>query len=253
MKNKKLVYFLELILVMVLIVFNKSILAKAEIRFEDTINTSQEEKSLVWGEKEVYLTFDDAPGDKVTEEILKILKDNGIKGTFFIVGNRIQGREKILKQIVSGGHSIGLHSYTHKFKTIYSSKKTFIDEMLKTSDEIYKNVGIRTCLIRFPGGSKPFMNNEFLQELHSYKFKIYDWNVPVSDGINSKLSPERFYKEAINTRQFKSPLIILMHCSGENENTAQALPQIIEYYKKLGYKFKPLTMDSPEYYFRVKK
>ena len=125
--------------------------------------------------------------------------------------------------------------------------------MLKTSDEIYDNVGIRTYLIRFPGGSKPFMDQKFLEQLHSYKFKIYDWNVPISDGINAKLSPEKFYKEATTCRQFKSPLIILMHCSGENENTVEALPRIIEYYKKCGYNFKKLTMDSPEYYFRVKK
>lgn len=247
MKNKKLVYLNVFIVLIVLISFNRAIEAKAKV-----IDTS-EEKSLSWGEKEVYLTFDDAPGDKVTEEILKVLKNNGIKGTFFIVGNRIKGREKILKQIVNEGHSIGLHSYSHQLKKIYSSKKIFIDEMQRTSDEIYDNVGVRTHLIRFPGGSKPFMNKEFLQQLHLCKFKIYDWNVAISDGINAKFSPQKFYKEAINTRQFKSPLIILMHCSGENENTVQALPQIIEYYKKLGYNFKALTKDSPEYYFRIKK
>ena len=253
MENKKLLYFNTIILVILLMVFSNAIEAEAEVTVKNTLDISEQKNGLAWGEKEVYLTFDDAPGDKVTEEILKVLKSHDIKGTFFIVGNRIKGREKILKQIVTEGHSIGLHSYSHKLKMIYSSKKVFIDEMQKTSDEIYDNVGIRTYLIRFPGGSKPFMNKEFLDELHSYKFKIYDWNVAISDGINAKFSPERFYKEAINTRQFKSPLIILMHCSGENENTVQALPQIIEHYKSLGYNFKALTIDSPEYYFRVKK
>lgn len=245
MKNKKKLYFQIVIILIVLIVFNKSIEAKAEVTVE--------KKGLQWGEKEVYLTFDDAPGDKVTQEILKVLKNEGIKGTFFIVGNRIKGRKEVLKQIVTEGHSIGLHSYSHEFKRIYSNPKIFIDEMQKTSDEIYDNVGIRTYLIRFPGGSKPFMNKGFLEKLHSYKFKIYDWNVAISDGINAKFAPQRFYKEATNCRQFKSPLIILMHCSGENENTVRALPQIIEYYKKLGYNFKALTVDSPEYYFRLKK
>jgi peptidoglycan-N-acetylglucosamine deacetylase len=244
LKNKKLVYF-DIIILIIIMIFNNIAQVNAKFISKNTL--------AAWGDKEVYLTFDDAPGDRVTEEILKVLKDNDIKGTFFIVGNRIEGREKVLKQIVTEGNGIGLHSYTHKFKKIYSNPKIFIDEMLKTSDEIYEKVGIRTYLIRFPGGSKPFMNKEFLEQLHSYNFKIYDWNVPISDGINAKLSPQRLYKEAINARKFKSPLIILMHCSGENENTVQALPKIIEHYKELGYNFKTLTVNSPEYYFRVKE
>ncbi|MBC8059330.1 MAG: polysaccharide deacetylase [Clostridiaceae bacterium] len=252
MKNKKMIYFYTFIIGILLMVFNNTIFAVEKDTPEDVLDVSEEKQCLGWGEKEVYLTFDDAPGDKITEKILKELKNCGIKGTFFIVGNRIKGREKVLKQIVNEGHSIGLHSYTHKFKKIYSRPKAFIDEMVSTSDEIYNVVGIRTYLLRFPGGSKPFMNKDLLQQLHSYKFKIYDWNVPVSDGIDARCSPERFYKEAIKTRKFKSPLIILMHCSGENQNTVEALPQIIDYYKKLGYNFKTLTVDSPEYYFRVK-
>jgi len=245
LKNKKLIFVGILIAVIGLIVFN--------ITTETKAKATSEKIGLAWGDKEVYLTFDDAPGDKVTEEILKVLKSNGIKGTFFIVGSRIKGREKILKQINKEGHSMGLHSYTHKFKSIYSNPKVFIDEMLKTSDEIYANIGIRTYILRFPGGSKPFMNKAFLEKLHSNKFKIYDWNVAVSDGINAKLSPDRFYREAINSKKFKSPLIILMHCSGENGNTVKALPKIIDHYKNLGYDFRALTMESPEYYFRVKK
>jgi peptidoglycan-N-acetylglucosamine deacetylase len=206
-----------------------------------------------WGQKDIYLTFDDSPGDRVTEEILNILNKDKIKATFFVVGCRIHGREKILKRITDEGNSIGLHSFTHKIKKIYSNSKVFIEEMMWTSDEIYKVTGLRTNIIRFPGGSKPFMTKKFLEELHTYKFKIYDWNIPVSDGINAKFSPDRFYKEAINQRQFKSPLIILMHCSGENENTVKALPKIIDHYKTLGYEFKTITQDTPEYYFRVKK
>jgi len=246
LKNKKIIY-LSIIMVMIFMSFSNVIEANEQV------DISEDKKVLTWGEKEVYLTFDDAPGDKVTEEILQILKNYKVKGTFFIVGNRIKGRENILKQIVKEGNSVGLHSYTHKFKKIYSSKKIFMEEMQMTSDEIYDNVGVRTHLLRFPGGSKPFMTKEFLQELHRYQFKVYDWNVPVSDGINAKRSPERFYKEAINSRKFKSPIIILLHCSGENENTVKALPQIIEHYNDLGYNFKTLTMNSPEYYFKVKQ
>ena len=203
--------------------------------------------------KIVYLTFDDAPGDKVTDEILDILKDNNIKATFFIVGNRIQGREEILKRISAEGHSMGLHTYTHNMRKIYSSHKIFIDEMLETSDEIFKVTGRRTYLIRFPGGSKPQLNQVFLNQLHELNFKIYDWNVALPDGINCKTAPARLYRDGTNMRYFTSPIFILMHCSGENENTCMALPNIIKYYKEQGYEFKAITKDTPEYYFKIKK
>ena len=203
--------------------------------------------------KELYLTFDDAPGDKVTAEILDILKNNQVKGTFFIVGNRIDGREAIVKRIYNEGHGIGLHSYSHKMKYIYSSHKAFLEEMMMTSEKIYDITGLRTTAIRFPGGSKPHLTKNFLEELHSYNFKVYDWNIPVSDGLNCKISSEKIIKEGTNSRKFTSPLIILMHCSGENKNTAKALPSIIENYKALGYEFKTINNETKEYYFKPKK
>lgn len=205
------------------------------------------------GKKVVYLTFDDAPGDKVTDEILDVLKENNIKATFFIVGNRIKGREEILKRICSEGHGMGLHTYTHNMRRIYSSHKIFIDEMLETQDEIFKVTGRRTYLIRFPGGSKPQLNKAFLNQLHELNLKVYDWNVPLSDGINCKIPPSRLYNEGINMRYFTSPIFILMHCSGENGNTCIALPKIIKYYKEQGYEFKAITENTPEYFFRIKK
>lgn len=203
--------------------------------------------------KEIYLTFDDAPGDKITEEILDILQKEKVKGTFFIVGNRISGRESIVKRICKEGHGIGLHSYSHNMKYIYSSHKNFLREMLRTYYLVYETTGERTCAIRFPGGSKPILTNKFLLELHNYNFKIYDWNVPVSDGINSKISAEKLIKEGTNSRKFISPIIILMHCSGENKNTARALPSIIEHYKNLGYEFKIIDNETKEYYFKPKR
>ncbi len=254
MKNRNFAYYYTLgIAIIFLSIFAIGIGGKNPVGLKNKAVFQRNKQDCEWGEKDVYLTFDDAPGDKVTEEVLDILKEKKVMGTFFVVGERISGREDIIKRISTEGHSIGLHSYSHKMKKIYSSPSAFIDEMEKTSDEVFKVNGVRTKIIRFPGGSKPFMTNDFLDKLHEQNFKIYDWNVPVSDGINAKLSPDKFYSEATNTRCFKSPLIILMHCSGENENTVKALPDIIEYYKELGYDFKALTSDCPEYYFKVKR
>lgn len=63
--------------------------------------------------KTIVLTFDDGPGERLTPEILKILQHHNIKGTFFLLGRNIPGREGIVKQIAEQGHEICSHSYDH--------------------------------------------------------------------------------------------------------------------------------------------
>ncbi len=60
---------------------------------------------------------------------------------------------------------MGLHTYTHDFKKIYSSNEVFIDEMLRCQEEIHKVTGVNTNIIRFPGGSVKRLNKEFKSQL----------------------------------------------------------------------------------------
>lgn len=199
--------------------------------------------------KIIYLTFDDGPSSIVTNDILNILKQNDVKATFFVVGSMIQGREPILKRIYNEGHSIGLHTYSHKYNQIYSSEDEFIKEMEKTSKEIKKVIGIQPNIIRFPYGSNPHLNNNFLKKLHAHNFKIYDWNASISDGVRPNTSPELLTREAIARGNGISYMVFLMHCTNTNVNTYKALPQIIQHYKKLGYEFRAITTDTPEFYW----
>lgn len=201
----------------------------------------------------VYLTFDDGPSTLVTNKILDILKEENIKATFFIVGNKIEGREDIIKRIYAEGHTIGLHTYTHKYRQIYSSEDAFIDEMVKTSEEVKKIINIQPHAIRFPSGSKKHLTSSLLEKLHSHNYKIYDWNLSLSDGIDYNTSSSKLYKEGTTKCINPNKIFLLAHCDQPNKNTCDALPNIIKYYKDLGYEFQPITDDTPEYYFRVSK
>lgn len=102
------------------------------------------------GEKVIYLTFDDGPSS-ITYKVLDILKENNVKATFFLIGNQIKGYENIVNRINEEEYGIGLHTYTHNFKAIYASKKSFIKEMLDTRDEInkyYKKQGYEFKVIK---------------------------------------------------------------------------------------------------------
>lgn len=203
--------------------------------------------------KVIYLTFDDGPSNNVTNKILDILKEKQVKATFFIVGYKIQGREDTLKRIAVEGSSIGLHTYTHNYKKIYSNENVFIDEMNRTRDEVKLVTGVSTNIIRFPAGSKPRLTKSFLDKLHGENYKIYDWNTSLSDGLDYNTSVTKLLKESTNVVKGASRIILLMHCDEFNENTCKALPQIIDLYKQKGYEFKAITEETPEYYFRLKQ
>jgi peptidoglycan-N-acetylglucosamine deacetylase len=196
-------------------------------------------------EKVIYLTFDDGPSI-VTSEVLDVLKKYEVKATFFLIGNQINGMENIVKRINSEGHSIGLHTYTHNFKGIYPNRNIFIKEMINCRNEINRVVGISPNIIRFPGGSRRRLTKAYLEKLHSYNFKVFDWNVESWDGINPRISPDRIYKDVTKNNEELSNIIMLLHCDYMHKNTCLALPRIIEYYKEKGYDFKIITEDTPE-------
>ena len=200
----------------------------------------------------VYLTFDDGPSN-ITEEMLWVLKKKNIKATFFVVGKEIEGNEEILKEIYNEGHAIGLHTYTHKMPIVYRNENSFIHEMEDTQEVIYRVLGIKTNIIRFPGGSKPHLNSEFLDRLHNSNYKIYDWNVTVSDGIDINRSSKSIYREATKFKGNLNRIIILMHCSKKNKNTLNALEDILTFYDKPIYHFEKITAETKEYYFRFKR
>lgn len=181
------------------------------------------------------------------------LKENDIKATFFLIGNQIDGLEDTVKRIFTDGHSIGLHTYTHKFKRIYSNRNTFINEMIQSSDKINEVVGISPDIIRFPGGSRGHLSESFLDKLHSYNFRIYDWNMETVDGLNPKVSPYKLYRQATKDSEELHTIILLLHCDYMHKNTCKALPEIIKYYKNKGYEFKPITEETPELYFPISK
>ncbi len=59
------------------------------------------------------LTFDDGPDPKWTPQILDILKREQVPATFFIIGKNGQSYPDLVRRIVSEGHEIGNHTFTH--------------------------------------------------------------------------------------------------------------------------------------------
>lgn len=188
------------------------------------------------GEKIVYLTFDDGPSAS-TDEILSVLSEKNVKATFFLVGERVEKYPDKVMSIFEGGHSVGIHSHTHRYSQIYSSQTALKDDVFACFCAIKAvNCNFTPRIYRFPGGS--FGRKKGLLKVpEQLGLRYYDWNASVRDCELPNPSPEQLLRCAIDTSKGKSTVILLMHDAKSKAATVQALPGIIDYYAQKGFSF----------------
>lgn len=173
--------------------------------------------------RQIALTFDDAPDTDFTPKVLDVLKQEGVKATFFVVGNRVEKHPDIVKRMVDEGHMIGNHSYNHANLPKLSDAE-FRDQIIKTDELIRQFTGYIPNIVRPPYGN---ISEEQIKWLASQHKKIVNWNV---DSLDWKgLSAEQV---RTNVLAHVSPgAIILQHSAGgtgeDLTGTVEALPGII--------------------------
>ena len=101
---------------------------------------------------EIALTFDDGPHPVYTKKLLDGLRKRGVKATFFLIGENIEGNEELVKQMAEDGHLIGNHTWSHADITKMSDKQA-CEEITKTSELVRSIVGYDTEYIRPPFGA----------------------------------------------------------------------------------------------------
>ena len=198
----------------------------------------------------IYLTFDDGPSSTITPKILDVLKEKGVHATFFIL-NYNETNEHLVKREINEGHAIGIHGYSHKYSEIYTSVEACYNNIIKLQDKIYKSTGIKTMLVRFPGGSSNTVSKKYCvgvmskvsEKILSEGFKYYDWNVLSGDSGDVK-TKEGVYNNVTKGIKPGRDNIILMHDFSGNNKTLEALPEIIDYGLNNGYKFEVITTDT---------
>jgi len=179
----------------------------------------------------VYLTFDDGPSI-YTEDILAILDRYDVKATFFVVGKESDQAKESLSMIVDGGHTLGMHSYSHKYSQLYQSVEDFADDFVKLQSFLYDVTGVESKVYRFPGGSSNTVSNIDMQEFADYLegqgVQFYDWNISSGDGGSILLPVNTLVKNCTEDIPNQDISIILLHDSADKRTTVEALPIIIE-------------------------
>ncbi|MBP8315859.1 polysaccharide deacetylase family protein [Clostridium neonatale] len=202
------------------------------------------------GKKVVYLTFDDGPSETVTPKILDILKAENVKATFFVLGNSIDSSEEsknILKREVSEGHSIGNHTYSHNYSYLYPNRiinvENFMDDIEKANKSIKAVLGEDFVVraIRFPGGYMSWRDKDGINDILKEKgYYHIDWNSLSKDAEGGYKSSEQLLEEVKSSVSGREKAVILMHDNYGKEETAKALPEIIDYLKEQGYEFRTI-------------
>lgn len=199
-----------------------------------------------------YLTFDDGPSDN-TLKVLDVLDSYGVKGTFFVVGST---KSQYMTEIVKRGHAIGIHTATHKYNEIYKDVNSYLEDFKNISDIIYNTTGVRTNIMRFPGGSSNLISKKYCEgimtdlstRMQELGYAYFDWNVDSGDANAASVPANVLVENVLNGAKGKKSICVLMHDNGAKGTTAQALPQIIEGLKEMGFRFEALNATSFGYH-----
>lgn len=194
----------------------------------------------------IYLTFDDGPNAGTTNKILDILKEEGVKATFFVTCN---GPDSLIKRMYDEGHMVALHTATHNYSYIYSSIDNYFNDLKRVSDRVKRITGFESKIIRFPGGSSNTISRNYKKGIMtdltslvlSEGYRYYDWNVDGMDASSARSSSDVYFN-VISNLNVNRANVVLMH---DTKNiTVGALRNIIKYGKDNGYKFDKITMDT---------
>ncbi len=176
------------------------------------------------------LTFDDGPHPAVTPRILDILRVEGVRATFFPIGNVAVRHPRIIQRIVQEGHEVGNHSLTHpNMRTLTTEAQR---AQIAETNRILAAAGADPVLFRPPAGR---WNNDTLTAVDQEKMSPALWNVDTRDWFTRDAGKIMAQLEATGT----IGSVVLMHTT--YNATAEALPRAIGLLRTRGCRFVTLS------------
>ena len=188
--------------------------------------------SLIWEIEDdcgVYLTFDDGPTPEVTEWILETLKQYNAKATFFVLGKNVELYPDLYAKILSEGHAVGNHTYSHQ-RGVKMSREHYLEDVATAANLVHSN------LFRVPYARATLAQIRSLAQ----QYKIVMWSI-VSHDYNRHLTPRRVLRNVI--AEIKAGSIVVFHDSDKAfRNMSYALIHTLEYVKQQGWRCKIIEL-----------
>ncbi len=204
-------------------------------------------EAVIPEEKTIYLTFDDGPGP-YTGQLLDVLKEYGVKATFFVTC-RYPDFFDMVGRAYREGHTVGVHSASHNYYEIYASEEAFYEDFRRCEELVYKQTGQHTTLFRFPGGSSNTVSsfNEGIMtrltaSMNAMGYQYFDWNVD-SDDAGKTHTSWGVLKNIQDGCEGKDYCLVLQH--DVKDYSVAALRDLILWARENGYSFETLSMTAP--------
>lgn len=196
-------------------------------------------------QKIIYLTFDDGPGP-YTAQLLDILSKYHVKATFFVVNT---GYISLVQRIAAEGHTVALHTATHKFREVYASEDAYFADLTTIQTVVKEFIGVESKILRFPGGSSNTISSfnrgimtRLTKMVKEQGFRYFDWNVDSGDA-GGATSRWQVTNNVINGVGNKQIAVVLQH--DIKGYSVEAVEDIIVWGLENGYTFLPLNENSP--------
>lgn len=189
--------------------------------------------SVETGEPKLALTFETAWGNSDIEEILKILKEQGVCATFFVTGEWVEAYPEETKAILAAGHDLGNHSESH----LYMSRLTDTEkeeEIMRTHDRVKELTGYEMFLFRAPHGD---YDNQIMETAENCGYYVIQWDVNSEDWKD--YGAEAIVSTIIEDSHLGNGSILLLHCG--TRFTAKALEMLITELKEKNFSLVPVS------------
>ncbi len=224
--KKKILSVISIIILIVILCFSLSGMGAEQVFF-GYANRELPIYRVKRDDKKIAISFDCAWGTDYTDELLKIMQENDVKCTFFMVEFWTKKNPEYVKKIDEFGHEIGTHSATHPYMSKLD-KNSIIKELTTSKNAIESIINKKVQVFRAPYGD---YNDTLIKTARELGLYTIQWDV---DSLDWKdLSANQIYKRVVD--KVKSGSIVLFHNQGKH--TAEALPLIIKDLKDKGYEF----------------
>ena len=180
----------------------------------------------------VALTFDDGPDPVDTPRLLDILREKGVKATFFVIGKRAEQHPEIVRRAWEEGHLIANHTWSHPNLFCFLTPRRLRAEIDRGTESIRRSCGFRTPYFRSPLGLRHALVGPYLKQAG---LEFISWRVRSLDTVIG--NPSTLARRILS--KVAGGDIILLHDrlpSGANV-MLDALPGIIDQLRDRGFGF----------------
>lgn len=208
------------------------------------------------GNKVVYLTFDDGPS-KHTARLLNILDKYGVKATFFVT-NQFSSYQYMIGETYKRGHTIALHTMTHKYEKLYRSEEAYYEDLFGIRDIVVAQTGgYEPTIVRFPGGTNNTVSKKYCsgimkaltQSISRFGYLYCDWNVSSGDAGGAKTSAA-VSNNVISGIKKHNVSVVLQH--DIHAFSVEAVDDILFWGIQNGYTFLKMDNTTPMVHFSPK-